>query len=98
MSPIPGFGLSVIKSAVASWTKALSIELGKYGITVNNVLPGPTDTKELKAIVNYFAEKENKTPSEYLKSVTERMPLKRIADASEIAEGVSFLSSEKASL
>ena len=43
-SPIPGLGVSnTIRAAVANWAKTLSIELGSYGITVNNVLPGFTN-------------------------------------------------------
>ncbi len=97
ISPIPGLGLSVIKSATANWTKTLSIELGKYGITVNNVLPGPTNTKELAEIVKFFSAKENKSPDVYLDEVLKKMPLRRIAEPEEIADGVAFLSSEKAS-
>ena len=44
-APIPGLGVSnTIRAAVANWAKTLSLELGPYGITVNNVLPGFTST------------------------------------------------------
>jgi 3-oxoacyl-[acyl-carrier protein] reductase len=43
--PIPGLGVSnTIRGAVASWAKTLAGELGEFGITVNNVLPGSTWT------------------------------------------------------
>ena len=39
--PIEGLGVSnTVRGAVASWSKTLSTELGPFGITVNNVLPG----------------------------------------------------------
>ena len=39
--PLPNLGVSnTIRWAVASWAKTMANELGEYGITVNNVLPG----------------------------------------------------------
>ncbi len=39
--PIAGLGVSnTIRGAVASWGKTLATELGPFGITVNNILPG----------------------------------------------------------
>jgi 3-oxoacyl-[acyl-carrier protein] reductase len=44
--PIPNLGVSnTIRGAVASWAKTLAGELGEFGITVNNVLPGFTKTR-----------------------------------------------------
>ena len=49
--PIKGLGISnTIRGAVANWAKTLSFELGKFGITVNNILPGYTDTQRLQEI------------------------------------------------
>ena len=43
--PIKGLGVSnTIRGAVASWAKTLSFELGEFGITVNNILPGFIDS------------------------------------------------------
>ena len=51
-APIPGLGVSnTIRAAVANWAKTLSIELGSHGITVNNVLPGFTNTNRLKSLI-----------------------------------------------
>jgi len=51
-APIPGLGVSnTIRAAVANWAKTLSLELGPYGITVNNVLPGFTSTNRLKSLI-----------------------------------------------
>mgnify|MGYP000577697836 FL=1 len=47
--PLNGLGVSItIRGAVANWAKTLANELGAYGITVNNVLPGATNTVRLK--------------------------------------------------
>ena len=50
--PIVGLGVSnTIRGAVAQWSKTLSLELGKYGITVNNVLPGSTETARIESLI-----------------------------------------------
>ena len=50
--PIAGLAVSnTIRAAVANWSKTLAGELGKFGITVNNVLPGYTRTARYDAIV-----------------------------------------------
>ena len=57
-APIPGLGVSnTIRAAVANWAKTLSIEVGAYGITVNNVLPGATATGRLQAIIENKSNK-----------------------------------------
>src|SRR5580700_858097 len=51
--PIRGLGVSnTIRAAVANWSKTMSIELGPFGITVNNVLPGSTETARIDDIIN----------------------------------------------
>ena len=96
LEPIPGFSLSVVKSATSNWAKALSIELGKYNITVNNVLPGPTNTKELDEIINIVSTQAGITREQLINDTLTRIPLRRIAEPTEIADGVTFLCSDKA--
>jgi 3-oxoacyl-[acyl-carrier protein] reductase len=49
---IRGLGVSnILRGAVANWAKSLACELGPFGITVNNVLPGSTRTARLAAIL-----------------------------------------------
>lgn len=56
--PINGLGVSnTVRGAVANWSKTLANELGQYGITVNNVLPGFTKTARLEQIVESRAQK-----------------------------------------
>ena len=50
--PIRGLGVSnTIRGAVANWSKTISLELGPFGITVNNVLPGATLFTRLSALL-----------------------------------------------
>mgnify|MGYP002701233461 CR=1 FL=1 len=58
--PIEGLGVSnTIRNAVGNWSKTLSFELGIFGITVNNVLPGFTETERLNEIIDIKAKKAN---------------------------------------
>src|SRR5262249_59261411 len=58
--PLPNLGVSnTIRAAVANWSKTMANELGKFGITVNNVLPGATATQRLSAIIENKATKTN---------------------------------------
>ena len=52
-APIQNLGVSnTVRWAMASWSKTLSFELGKFGITINNILPGFTLTERLKDLIN----------------------------------------------
>ena len=55
--PIQNLGVSnTIRGAVASWAKSLSNEVAEFGITVNNVLPGYTNTERLEILMANIAE------------------------------------------
>ena len=59
--PIRGLGVSnTIRGAVAAWSKTLAGELGPYGITVNNVLPGYTTTQRLEGLADSVASRTGK--------------------------------------
>ncbi|MEZ4778410.1 MAG: SDR family oxidoreductase [Flavobacteriaceae bacterium] len=96
--PIDGLGVSnTIRGAVANWSKTLANEMGPFGITVNNVLPGFTATDRLDDIVASASKRMNKTEeeaAEFMKSLT---PARRFAQPEEIAYAVAFLASPAAS-
>lgn len=96
--PLNGLGVSnTVRGAVANWSKTLANELGQYGITVNNVLPGATDTVRLKSIIENKAQKTGVSIDEIKKQMANEVPLKRIAQPEEIANAVAFLASPAAS-
>lgn len=96
--PIAGLGVSnTIRGAVANWSKTLAGELGSQGITVNNVLPGATQTERLKTILEQKALRTKKNLEEILNSEQETIPLKRFARPEEIASAVVFLASSYSS-
>lgn len=96
--PIDNLGVSnTIRGAVASWSKTMANELGQFGITVNNVLPGFTATDRLDDIVANAAKRMNKTEKEAAEAMKNLVPARRFAQPGEIANAVAFLSSEAAS-
>ena len=96
--PLDGLGVSnTIRGAVASWSKTLANELGEFGITVNNVLPGATGTERLNQIIKNKAAKTGLSIDVVSKNMQNASPAKRFAKPEEIAAAVVFLTSEKAS-
>ena len=96
--PLDGLGVSnTIRGAVASWAKTLANELGAFGITVNNVLPGFTDTERLHSIIKSKSAKLGVTTDEVIKTMKNSTPAKRFAQPEETADAVAFLASERAS-
>jgi len=95
--PIVGLGVSnTIRGAVASWSKTISKELGPFGITVNNVLPGFTDTERLNELLKGKAEKAGKSAEQVIKESKALIPAGRFAEPEEIASVVGFLASPAA--
>lgn len=95
--PLKNLGVSnTIRGAVASWAKTMANELAKYGITVNNVLPGATSTGRLDAIINNKASKTGTAVDEVTKEMLEEIPAARFGKPEEIAAMVAFLASPAA--
>lgn len=96
-APLPNLGVSnTIRAAVGNWAKTLASELGKFGITVNNVLPGATATQRLSSIIETKAAKTSVSNDLVKNEMLHEIPLGRFADASEIANAVAFLASPAA--
>jgi 3-oxoacyl-[acyl-carrier protein] reductase len=96
-TPLANLGVSnTIRAAVAAWAKTLSNEIGAYNITVNNVLPGLTETLRLTALVSGMAIKESKTEAEIFEQLLGTIPLRRFGQAGEIANMIAFLASPAA--
>lgn len=90
--PIVGLGVSnTIRGAVAQWAKTLSLELGKFGITVNNVLPGSTKTARLDALMEKGAKESGKPVEAYAAERAAEIPIGRFMEPEEVAAAVAFL-------
>ncbi|MED5256582.1 MAG: SDR family oxidoreductase [Candidatus Neomarinimicrobiota bacterium] len=96
--PIPDLGVSnTIRGAVASWAKTLSYEVASYGITVNNILPGFTNTERLKNLIKNIAVKHKRSIIDITKEMESSIPANRFAEPTETANAVAFLASDQAS-
>ncbi|MDE0771648.1 MAG: SDR family oxidoreductase [Salibacteraceae bacterium] len=96
--PLNGLGVSnTIRGAVANWAKTLANELGQFNITVNNVLPGATNTVRLSSIIENKAKKTGNTEDSILEGMKNQVPMKRVAEPEEVANAIAFLASPSAS-
>lgn len=86
---MPLHSYSPAKAAVISMTQCLAAEWGAAGVRVNSVAPGYTLTPALEAAI---ARKERQVDGALVNS-----PLPRLVKPSEIADGVAFLLSDRAS-
>lgn len=90
--PIPNLGVSnTIRGAVASWAKTLSRELAVDGITVNNILPGYTDTARLAQILQDRARATGQREDTVAAAMRTTVPAGRFAQPEEIAAAIVFL-------
>jgi 3-oxoacyl-[acyl-carrier protein] reductase len=80
---------NAVRASVAGLIKTLSNELGQYNITVNNIMPGYTETDRLKHLAESNPSFESSAKSE--------IPLGRFGKPDEFAAAVTFLASERAS-
>jgi len=76
---------SASKAGIIGFSKALSKEVGKYGIRVNAVAPGFIETDMVAGLADDFVAR-----------MTEKIPLGRFGTADEVADLVSFLASDRA--
>ena len=83
-----------IRLAVVGLAKTLSIQWAKYGITVNNIAPGPIRTERLEELVRATADKEKTSYEEAMKSWIEEVPMGRLGRAEEVAKLAAFLASD----
>jgi len=86
-----------IRSAVVAWAKSLSVDVGKYGVTVNSILTGYFDTERIKELNKEKSKSLNISEEEVLEKMKSLVPINRLGKTEEYGYLVSFLSSDKAS-
>lgn len=95
--PLHGLGVSnTIRGAVASWAKTMANELGQFGITVNNVLPGATLTGRLESIIENKASKNSSSTNAIEEEMMAEIPARRFATPHEVAAAAAFLATPAA--
>ena len=96
--PLPYLGVSgTVRAAVATWGKLLSHDLGQFNITVNNVLPGYTETERLDSLITSTSQNKNITKEDAAKNMASDIPMRRFGKPEEFGVVVAFLASPAAS-
>jgi 3-oxoacyl-[acyl-carrier protein] reductase len=97
LAPIPNLGLSnSLRSALAGWSKTLSREVAREGITANIVVPGRIATGRIRFLDEARAKRENRTVESVTAESTGSIPAGRYGRPEEYAAAVAFLASEHA--
>jgi 3-oxoacyl-[acyl-carrier protein] reductase len=95
--PLKNLGVSnTIRGAVANWAKTLAGELAPFGITVNNVLPGATETGRIQEILDNRAKKSGKSFDAVKAEEIAQIPAGRFARPEELGAAIAFLASPAA--
>lgn len=96
--PEPAFALSnSTRSALASFSKTLSLEVGKYGITVNTILTGGCITDRLKSLITNNGKISNKNYLKEIKKISLDFPVRHLASPEEFIQLVLFLATKNSS-
>ena len=94
-----GYGIipyRATKAGVVSMTKSLAVELGKYGIRVNSISPGPTRTPMTAVMDGAPEDKVEELADISMECMQGRMPLGRLGAPEDIANAAVFLASDLA--
>ncbi len=79
---------SAAKSGLLGFTRALAMENGKHGVTVNSVAPGIVDTPAIRGL-SHFAK--------FVENAERATPIRRLGTVEDVADSVAFLASDRAS-
>jgi 3-oxoacyl-[acyl-carrier protein] reductase len=97
VAPIPNLGISnALRLSLVGWSKTLSREVGKDGITANIILPGRIATGRIQFLDEAKAKREGRSVEEIAAESTATIPLGRYGKPEEYADVVAFLASERA--
>lgn len=93
--PIPNLGVSnTIRGAMASWSKTLAHELGPFGITVNNILPGFINTGRIENLIAGKSQQLGLSELQVQKDMEATIPAGRFGEPEEIAAYAALLCSK----
>lgn len=96
--PIANLGVSnTVRGAMANWSKTMANELGPFGITVNNILPGYTRTPRFESLKKNTAMSKSESEENVELAWINSTPVRRIGEPEDIAHAVLFLASREAS-
>lgn len=87
---------TVSKHALSGLTKTLAREYGAFGITSNEVCPGPIDSSLLNRIAVENARIDGTSSKTQIDELIENIPCRRLATVADVVAVVTFLASEGA--
>jgi NAD(P)-dependent dehydrogenase (short-subunit alcohol dehydrogenase family) len=87
---------SAAKAGLLGMTRALAVELGGKGVTINAVCPGFVDTELAEDAIRNIAQKTGKTEAEARRGLERLSPLRRLVRPQEVAQMVTYLASDSA--
>src|SRR5580700_11310373 len=85
-----------IRAGVTVMAKTIASDLAPYGITVNNIAPGPVMTDRPTEILSARAKSLGTTPDELFKRLSETIPVRRMGQPNEIGDLCAYLCSPQA--
>ncbi|MEP5613623.1 MAG: SDR family oxidoreductase [Cyclobacteriaceae bacterium] len=92
--PINGLGVSnTVRGAMASWAKTMANELGPFGITVNNILPGFINTGRITSLISSRSKTQARAEAEIEAEMVSSIPAGRFGEPEEIGDYAAFLCS-----
>lgn len=97
VAPIDNLGISnTLRSSLVGWSKTLSNEVGRFGVTSNVVVPGRIATGRITALDQARASREGRSIDEVAAASTATIPAARYGHPHEFADAIAFLASERA--
>jgi 3-oxoacyl-[acyl-carrier protein] reductase len=98
IAPIPNLGMSnALRMSLVGWSKTLTREVARYGITANIILPGRIGTDRINFLDDQKAMRENRSVEDVSAESTASIPVGRYGTPQEYADVVAFLASTAAS-
>jgi 3-oxoacyl-[acyl-carrier protein] reductase len=85
-----------IRAGVTVMAKTIASDLAPYGITVNNIAPGPIMTDRITEILSARAKSSGITPEEQFERLAATIPVRRMGQPNEIGDLCAYLCSRQA--
>jgi 3-oxoacyl-[acyl-carrier protein] reductase len=98
VAPIANLAISnALRMSLVGWSKSLSREVGKFGVTANIVVPGRIETDRIRYLDERRAEREGRSAEDVSRESANSIPVGRYGTPHEYAAAVAFLASRQAS-